>query len=116
MSEVQASVEVAAVQAALRALANPTRQRILVLLLPEPEGLSYGEIARRLGFAEPSSIDQHLKSLAFATLIGNRVGRVDGRIRSLYRISAWGREWMDRCGLASPESKRILLRSDASRA
>lgn len=116
MKDVPPSVEVAAVQAALRALANPTRQRILVLLLLEPEGLAYGEIARRLGFGEPSSIDQHLKSLASATLVGNRVERVDGRIRSVYRISAWGREWMDRCGLATPASKRTLLQGEASRA
>ncbi|HKZ58906.1 MAG TPA: hypothetical protein VJ547_03525 [Candidatus Thermoplasmatota archaeon] len=109
MREVPAAVELEAVQAALRALANRTRQQILVLLLPEPRGLPYGEIARRLGFAEPSAIDQHLKSLASATLVGNRLERVDGRIRSVYRISAWGREWMDRCGLAAPANMRLLL-------
>ncbi len=93
----------------LEALNHPTRQRILALLLGQPAGLPYGEIASRLGFAEPSSIDQHLKGLCAAVLVANYVGRIDGRIRSIYTISDWGKEWMDRCGFSDPEQRRLIL-------
>jgi DNA-binding transcriptional ArsR family regulator len=90
-------------------MGHPTRQRILALLLGEPEGLPYGEIATRLGFKEPSSIDQHLKILVGAMLVVNLVGRIDGRIRSIYKISDWGKLWMERCEFTDPEQLKLLL-------
>ena len=94
---------------ALEALGHPTRQRILALLLGEPEGLPYGEIAARLGFKEPSSIDQHLKILCGGVLIGNYVSRINGRIRSIYKITDWGKLWMERCEFTDPEQLKLLL-------
>jgi DNA-binding transcriptional ArsR family regulator len=98
-----------ATRAALEAMNHPTRQRILAVLLGEPEGLPYGEIASRLGFEEPSSIDQHIKLLVRAILVANYLSRVDGRIRSIYKISAWGVQWMERCEFTDPAQLKLLL-------
>jgi DNA-binding transcriptional ArsR family regulator len=98
-----------ATRGALEGMGHPTRQRILALLMGEPKGLPYGEIARRLGFEEPSSIDQHLKVLTGAILVANLVGRVNGRIRSIYSITDWGKEWMERCEFTDPEQLKLLL-------
>lgn len=103
------SAELQAARHALQALAHPTRQRILALLLRESDGLSYKEVARALGFKEASSIDRHLKLLVGAGLADNLLGRVDGRIRSLFVITATGKEWLERCGLNSPEVTRVLI-------
>ncbi len=42
-------------------------------------------------------------------LVVNLVGRIDGRIRSIYKISDWGKLWMERCEFTDPEQLKLLL-------
>ena len=106
---VSPSAELATTRDALEALANPTRQRILALLFEEGRGLPYNEIAVRLGFKEAAFIDQHLKRLAAELLVGNTLKRIDGRVRSVYYITDWGKEWMGRLKLDEPGMVRLLI-------
>jgi len=107
--QVPAAAELSATRGALDALAHPTRQRILALLLEENKGLPYNEVAERLGFREAASIDQHLKRLVGEVLIGNVLKRIDGKIRSVYFISDWGKDWMGRLRFDHPQMVRMLL-------
>jgi DNA-binding transcriptional ArsR family regulator len=101
--------ELAAIRGALKATAHPTRQRILALLYDKNQSIPYGEIASRLGFKQAASIDQHLKRLAREVLIGNAFKRIDGRIRSVFFITDWGRDWMGRIELDRPQIVRMLV-------
>lgn len=107
--QVPPAAALVATRSALTALSHPTRQSILALLFQEHGGLAYNDIADRLGFKEASSIDQHLKQLAIAFLIVNILKRVDGRIRSFYIITDWGKDWMDKCEFTDPEKMRMLV-------
>jgi DNA-binding transcriptional ArsR family regulator len=79
--------------AALSALAEPTRQRIVEMLVPGP--LSSGDIAKRLA-ASPPAISQHLRALRHARLV--RV-RADAQ-RRIYELDPAGvgelSEWIGR--------------------
>jgi DNA-binding transcriptional ArsR family regulator len=68
-------------QAALEAMAHPSRRAMLRLVLDRE--LPVGELAERVGLSQPAA-SQHLKVLRDAGLVR---GRVDGR-RRLYRVDA----------------------------
>jgi hypothetical protein len=101
--------ELDAIRGAIGATAHPTRQRILALLFEDGGSIPYVEVAERLGFEQAASIDQHLKRLMVELLIGNAFKRVDGRIRSVFFITDWGKEWMRRLQLDRPHIVRVLV-------
>jgi DNA-binding transcriptional ArsR family regulator len=70
-------------QAAIDALAHPSRRAMLRLVLDRE--LPVGELAERTGLSQPAA-SQHLKVLRDAGLVR---GRVDGR-RRLYRVDLQG--------------------------
>ena len=70
-------------QAAIDALAHPTRRAMLRLVLDRE--LPVGELARRTGLSQPAA-SQHLRVLREAGLVR---GRVDGR-RRLYQVDLQG--------------------------
>jgi DNA-binding transcriptional ArsR family regulator len=80
-------------QAALTALADPTRRSIVEALADGP--LPVGELARRLPVTRPA-VSQHLKVLKHAGLVSERAAGT----RRLYRLDPRGlaevRAWLDR--------------------
>jgi DNA-binding transcriptional ArsR family regulator len=96
-------------QFVLSTLANPLRQRILAVLLEAGKPLSFTEVAQRIGAAEDSSVSFHLRRLTGPGLVDNFLERTPGGIRSIYLITAKGREWMERLTLSDPQSLQGLL-------
>lgn len=109
MRRIPPKAQLKATQHIIRALDHPLRQQILVLLHREKRTMAYSEISQGLRTEDNSLIARHLKVLVGAALVGNRLERGEGRLRSLYFLSDSGAAWLRKVDLDAPEQAGALL-------
>jgi DNA-binding transcriptional ArsR family regulator len=85
-------------RAMLDALAEPTRQA-LVMMLAERSELSFRELSELAQPMNPSTLDHHLKALMKAGLVENHYRKIeDNEDYSFYGLTGLGREFLRRIG------------------
>lgn len=92
-------------QRVLAALDHEVRQRILAILYNADDALSFSELRDRTGVSRPR-LAQHLKPLVQTALVLNTYRKGEGRQYSFYEVTAKGRDWLERVGLADQDAKR----------
>lgn len=100
------------VQRVLAALDHAVRQRVLAALYNADDAMSFTELADRVGVSRPR-LAQHLKPLVQTALVLNTYRKGEGREYSFYEITAKGRDWLERVGLADSSAKRAWPRSSS---
>lgn len=64
-----------------KALADPTRRKILMMLVEEPS--SVNNISKKFNMTRPA-VSKHLKILESSNLVGTETDQTDGRQRNCY--------------------------------